>query len=66
METVKTKNKLGRPPIHEKALSNSEKQKRYLANPVNLAKHKERQKRYRQKLYNASKYIKENNIVLTY
>jgi hypothetical protein len=57
--------KIGR-PTKEVKLSNKERQKRYLANPDNLARHKERQKRYRQKQSMMAKYIKDNNIILSY
>lgn len=44
----------------------SERQKKYLSDPANMEKHKERQKRYRKKQSAMARYIKENKIILHY
>ena len=48
MEQPKKK-KIGRPTINAVKMSNVERQKKYLSNPANLAKHKLRLKAYSRK-----------------
>ena len=46
MEQQPKKKKIGRPTINAVKMTNVERQRRYLSNPENLAKHKLRVKEY--------------------
>ena len=50
MENPKKLKKIGRPTINAVKMTNVERQKKYLSNPENLAKHKLRVKAYRKNL----------------
>ncbi len=48
--------------VKTKPMTTCERQRKYMSNPVNREKHRERMKKYNEKMKKARSFAKENNV----